>query len=38
MATAEIPVGTVRVMLQRVEGPGEDHWPPEETDRDGEDD
>ncbi len=39
MATAKIPVGTVRVMLQRVEGPGEDHWrTPEETDRDGEDD
>ncbi len=28
MATAKVPVGTVRVMLQRVEGPGQDRWRP----------
>lgn len=39
VATAKIPVGTVRVMLQRVEGPGDDHWRmPGKTDRHGEDD
>ncbi|MGI6087549.1 MAG: DUF3108 domain-containing protein [Kiritimatiellia bacterium] len=26
MATAKVPVGTVRVMLRRVEGPGQDRW------------